>query len=274
MNAGRFFLRAYPRLVIWRHRLASGPHRLAAWPHRRLMVGVLVLGTCLGLQGCRRETRSDDDSPTVPPETDLPALELRDDTPKLLLTWVDEKGDFHVVQKIPDVPEAARGNVRVVVTDREAGTGQRVYVADLRKKSGGGTYPVRTLPRADWEEIGAGKRKARLEALAPSAVAARSASPSASATTQKPVAIVYGADWCKACRDAEKYLVMRGASVVHKNIEQSAAAQAEMKEKLRRAGLPITAQIPILDVAGEIQLGFNPPAVDRALSRNKSAQGM
>jgi glutaredoxin len=204
---------------------------------------------------------------------ELPRLELRDDTPNLLLTWVDDKGDFHVCQKVAEVPEAARTTVRVVVTDREAGTGQQVYVADLRNKNAASGYPVRTMARTEWEEIGASKRQARLEKLAPSAVAARAPAPSTSAAPGGPV-IVYGADWCKPCRDAERYLRQRGVEVVHKNIETSAAAQAEMKDKLRRAGLPTSAQIPVLDVGGEIQLGFNPSAVDRALARASGTRGM
>jgi glutaredoxin len=179
-----------------------------------------------------------------------------------------------VCQKIADVPEAARATVRVVVTDREAGTGAAVYVADLRSKGAAGAYPVRTMARTEWEEIGASKRQARLEKLAPSAVAARAPAPSTSAAPAGPAVIVYGADWCKACRDAERYLRQRGVEVVHKNIETSAAAQAEMKDKLRRAGLPQSAQIPVLDVGGEIQLGFNPSAVDRALSRARDTHGL
>ncbi len=226
---------------------------------------LILVASWLALPGCRKRERTGDATPTASQE--LPALELRDATPNLLLTWVDDKGDFHVCEKIGDVPEAARAVVRVVVTDREAGTGQVVYVADLRKPSATGTYPVRTMPRAEWEEIGAGKRQARLEKLSPSAVAARPAAPSASAASAGGPVVVYGAEWCKACRDAERYLRQRGVEVVHKDIEKSAAAQAEMKEKLRRAGLPVTAQIPVLDVAGEMQLGFSPAAIDRALSR-------
>jgi glutaredoxin len=226
---------------------------------------VMVLALATAAPGCRRRERTDDPPPAASAE--LPPLELRDDTPNLLLTWVDDKGDFHVCQKITDVPETARATVRVVVTDREAGTGQRVYVADLRNKSTAGGYAVRTMARAQWEEIGASKRQERLEKLAPSAVAARAPAPSASAAAGGAAVIVYGADWCKACRDAERYLRQRGVEVVHKNIETSAAAQAEMKDKLRRAGLPQSAQIPVLDVGGEIQLGFNPSAVDRALAR-------
>ncbi len=239
---------------------------------KRWTVGwVVILGLCAAAPGCRHRERTDDPAPIG--STELPLLELRDDTANLLLTWVDDKGDFHVCQKIADVPEAGRATVRVVVTDREAGTGQAVYVADLRNKGARGTYPVRTMPRTEWEEIGAGKRQARLEKLAPSALAARAPAPSASAAASSPV-IVYGADWCKACRDAERYLRQRGVEVVHKNIETSAAAQAEMKEKLKRAGLPGSAQIPVLDVGGEIQLGFNPSAVDRALSRARETHGL
>jgi len=240
---------------------------------KRWTVGcVVILGLLAAAPGCRRRERSDDPVPVG--STELPSLELRDDTPNLLLTWVDDKGDFHVCQKIADVPEAGRATVRVVVTDREAGTGPAVYVADLRTKNAAGAYPVRTMARTEWEEIGAGKRQARLEKLAPSAVAARAPAPSTSAAPGGPAVIVYGADWCKACRDAERYLRQRGVEVVHKNVETSAAAGAEMKEKLRRAGLPPSAQIPVLDVGGEIQLGFNPSAVDRALARARGTHGL
>jgi glutaredoxin len=233
---------------------------------------IVLIGLTMTAPGCRRRARTDEPAPAV--SANLPPLALRDDTPNLLLTWVDDKGDFHVCQKIAEVPEAARATVRVVVTDREAGTGQQVYVADLRNKSSGGSYPVRTMSRSDWEEVGAGKRQSRLEKLAPSALASRAPASSASAAPAGASVVVYGADWCKACRDAERYLRQRGVDVVHKNIEESPAAQAEMKEKLKRAGLPLTAQIPVLDVAGEIQLGFSPAAIDRALERARSTRGL
>ena len=119
---------------------------------------------------CKNEQNapsSEDPTGAKPTSQELPPLEVKDDTPKLLLTWIDEKGDFHVVQKVAEVPEAGRAAVRVVSTTREEGSGKLVYVADLSKKNPDGTYPVKVIPRSDWDEKGASRRKARLEALAP-----------------------------------------------------------------------------------------------------------
>src|SRR5688572_33072023 len=68
---------------------------------------------------CKRgetEPQADEASPETPKPLELPALELREDTKNLLLTWVDDQGDFHVVEKVSDVPANGRAQVRVVVT--------------------------------------------------------------------------------------------------------------------------------------------------------------
>jgi glutaredoxin len=207
---------------------------------------------------------------------------LKDDTQKLLLTWVDEKGDFHVVQKVADVPEAARTAVRVVLTDKEAGTGAVVYVADLRSKNSDGSYLVKTMARGQWDEVGAARRKQRLEALlAPPAASAGSEAPRPGATggeanpkarSATVIAVVYGADWCKPCHDAERYLRQKGVTVIKKDIEQSDGARAELQSKLQRAGLPASASIPIIDVMGRMIVGFSPGALDRALDAVRASQ--
>ena len=220
-------------------------------------------------------------SASAPAAATLPPLALRDETAKLLLTWVDDKGDFHVVQKIGEVPDAGRAQVRVVVVGQEAGTGTHVYVADLRSKRPDGTYAVSVMPRSSWEEIGAGRRKARLEALLPPPAA--SVPPSSSAE-QKPgkgrdgadnasvVAVIYGAEWCKPCHDAARYLRGRGVRVIEKDIEESDVARAELKQKLERAALPATASIPIIDVMGRVLVGFSPSALDKAVAAARAGQ--
>ncbi len=211
-----------------------------------------------------------DPTGTAPVAGQLPPLELRDDTASLLLTWVDDKGDFHVVQKLADVPQAARREVRVVVTTKVEGTGKLVYVADLTRKNPDGTYPVATRSRAQWDEIGAKKRAARLEALAPPPPSA-SAAPAPEGGTAGFEVIIYGADWCTPCHDAERYLKQRGVKVVYKDIEQSQVAAQEMKRKLDKKGLG-AASIPIIDVMGQILVGFDPRALDRAIDAARSAK--
>jgi glutaredoxin len=244
----------------------------------RILTLLAITLLLLSLGGCHRSEERDGDAPAADethPE-ELPPFNFREDTKNLLLTWVDEKGDFHVVQKVADVPEAARKNVRVVITDREAGTGKTVYVADLSQKRPDGAFAVKTMSRTAWDEVGAARRKARLEALAPTAPAASGAEAPGESKPGAPgevLAIVYGAEWCKACHDATRYLRQRGVKVVEKDIEESEAAHQEMRNKLKRAKLP-TASIPIIDVMGQLLVGFSPAALDRAVRAAQNAKSL
>jgi glutaredoxin len=244
----------------------------------------LVLLVGAGLAACHKQPAptATDDTGAAPQAADLPPLEIKDDSPNLLLTWIDDKGDFHVVEKPADVPKEGRENVRVVVTTSEDGTGRLVYVANLNEVTPSGSYRVKTMTRAAWDELGAGKRKARLEAMAPSAVPAPADSapspgdPGAAAGPQKMAssgvtAIIYGASWCKPCHDTARYLKQRGVTVVDKDIEENEVAAAEMRQKLARAGRS-GSSIPVIDIMGQIMVGFSPMALDQAIEAARTAK--
>ena len=247
-----------------------------------------LLALTLSATACKKPTTAKtDDTSTTPKAAELPPLEVKADSPNLLLTWIDDKGDFHVVQKPADVPTEGRATVRIVVTTREEGTGALVYVTNLDETTATGAYRLKTMPRTEWEELGASKRKARLEALAPSAMPGGSAAPgkasvdgkapgnppSAKAPATGVVVIIYGADWCKPCHDAERYLKQRGATVIKKNIDDNEVAAEEMQKKLARAGRS-GASIPVIDIMGQIQVGFSPAALEEALATARTAKGL
>ena len=245
-----------------------------------------LLVLCLGASvvACRKQAAPapSDDTGAAPQAAELPPIDIKDDTPNLLLTWIDDKGDFHVVQKPTDIPKEGRENVRVVITTREDGTGKQVYVANLNEVTPTGSYRVKTMTRAAWDELGASKRKARLEALAPSAVPSPSDSapstpqPNASGAPNKAMAsgitaIIYGASWCKPCHDTARYLKQRGVTVIDKDIEENEVAAAEMRQKLARAGRS-GSSIPVIDLMGQIMVGFSPMAIDQAIEAARSAK--
>jgi glutaredoxin len=249
---------------------------------------VLLLAVAVGASACKKPTTDkSNDTSTTPKASELPPLEVKADSPNLLLTWIDDKGDFHVVQRPADVPNEGRGKVRIVVTNREEGTGALVYVTNLDETTATGAYRLKTMPRPEWEELGASKRKARMEALAPSALPSGSAGPGSAGPDGKPpsgnaaakapangiVVIIYGADWCKPCHDAERYLKQRGATVIKKNIDDNEVAAEEMHKKLARAGRS-GASIPVIDIMGQIQVGFSPAALEEALATARNAKGL
>lgn len=245
----------------------------------KALAALLAAASLLGAGACSHK----DDDGTSPRAVDekLPALTLRDDTPNLMLTWIDEKGDPHVELHPADVPAAGRDLVRVVVTDREEGTRDLFYVVDLTKKRDDGSYPAQTMSRRAWEDRIA-KRRAELLAQnappPPPLPGAGTAAPRAfgqappGAATPPPAgltAIIYGASWCGPCHEAEAYLKSRGVGVIMKDVDESPAAQSEMREKLAKAGRH-GGSIPVIDLRGQIIVGFSRDSLDRALAKAQS----
>jgi glutaredoxin len=218
------------------------------------------------LPACSEE-RDDGTKPTG--EASLPSIELKDDTPNLLLTWVDDRGRTHTGTKPSEIPEEGKEKVRVIT--EEAGHGSLFYVADLRAKGPDGTYPVRTMKRSEWEAMIAKRRHAYQAKHAPppppgpapgeAPADPHHATPPAGALT----AVIYGASWCGPCHAAAKYLKKRGVKVVEHDIEEQPRYAKEMHRKLRSVGMS-GGSIPVIDVGGVILRGYNPRALDRAIA--------
>jgi len=234
--------------------------RLVAW----------VLAVCLvaaAAPACKRSqaaSKTEDPAPFV----------VRADTQGLLLTWIDDKGDFHVETSVADVPLMGRDAVRVVDPDKDDGThADRVFVVDLRTAGADGTFPVRVMTRADFEALAVARREKTGPTLASAGPPPASAVPPTDDTptgSAKPpgraLVVIYGASWCGACHDAEKYLRSKGVPYVEKDIEKDPVAAREMQDKLAKSGLR-SGSIPVIDVRGKVMVGFNPQEIDGALGQ-------
>jgi glutaredoxin len=244
--------------------------------HRRLAGSWVILALAVfaaGL-GCKRHPADELaalESQQSQQETtkSLPPLALTDDTPDLLLTWLDSRGDAHLVNKPADVAPEGRDHVRVVVTTKEDGQKALFYVANLTSKNADGTYPVAIMPRGEWDSIISQRRQAFAAPQAPADpnAADPSAGAKGGAAQARPVSftvIVYGAAWCGACHEAVAYLKRRKVPVIEKDIEADPAAQSEMQAKLARAGVH-GGSIPVIDVKGKILIGFEPNSLEAAV---------
>jgi glutaredoxin len=233
-------------------------------------LALVILGLSLAVAACKRPPGDEFSEPAEPPTKTLPELRLEEDTADLLLTWVDARGDAHIVSKPADVPTEGRDHVRVVVTTRDDGTRDLFYVSNLTVKSQDGTYPVTTMTRVEWEKIITQRR----QAFAPPSTPAENAESDDPARAKDPsgktpppssfTVIVYGASWCEACHQAVAYLKKRKVPVVEKDIEQDPAAESEMRTKMARAGVH-GGSIPVIDVKGKILVGFEPRALEAAV---------
>jgi glutaredoxin len=225
------------------------------------------------LVGCSRK-KDDGTAPTVA-QGNLPALTIRDDTPDLMLTWVDDKGETHVEIHPAEVPAEGKALVRVVVADREDGTKDLFYVADLTRKDAGGGYPTQTMSRRAWEAEIEKRRAAYIAKVSPPPpTPSGQGSPDSPPGAANPppssglTATIYGASWCGPCHQAERYLKSKGVRVVMKDVEKTPGAAAEMRERLERSGQRGGA-IPVIELRGQILVGFSEGAIDRALAKAK-----
>lgn len=240
---------------------------------RGLMAVVLALG--LAAPACRRKKQDDGTAPQT--AGSLPELVLRDDAQNVMLTWVDPRGDTHVELHPTDVPAEGRALVRVVVADREDGTHNLFYVVDLDKKRADGGYLAKTMRRSEWEALLEKRREGRLgppagPAAPPPGNASAAPAPAAGKYAGLTV-VIYGAAWCRPCHEAQAYLKSKGVTVVMKDVDTDPSAQAELQRKLDKAGIG-GGSIPVIDVRGQLLVGYSPSAIEQALAKASSGTAM
>lgn len=83
--------------------------------------------------------------------------------------------------------------------------------------------------------------------------------------TNSNAVTIYTTTFCAFCATEKQWLDKLGVKYVAKNIEEDDAAKDELLEKLggNFQGVPVT------DIAGEMILGFNRPALQSALEKNQ-----
>ena len=77
--------------------------------------------------------------------------------------------------------------------------------------------------------------------------------------------IVYSASWCAFCHAAMEYLDKLGVKYTKKDVEQDPEAGAEAVSKSQQRG------IPVIDIDGDIIVGFDRPKIDASLKAHKLA---
>ncbi|NFL74092.1 glutaredoxin family protein [Clostridium sporogenes] len=71
---------------------------------------------------------------------------------------------------------------------------------------------------------------------------------------------VYRTEGCPWCTKAKTYLKTKGIDFQELNIEKDDKARDEMVQKSNQRG------VPVLDINGSIIIGFNKPAIDKAIN--------
>ena len=171
----------------------------------------------------------------------------------MIFSFAGERGAFKDTNKIAEVPEDARGLVRVTLLAGPEPPPGRVWVANLRTPEAEGGWKLTTVERALFEELALGQgRASAVDKLAelPPGLEAPPVAPAGADV------IVYKTDWCGVCKQLTAYLDRKGVKYVARDIEKDPAAASELREKSAKKGLK-TGSVPVIDVRGELMVGFD-----------------
>lgn len=75
--------------------------------------------------------------------------------------------------------------------------------------------------------------------------------------------IIYSATWCGFCHAAKQYFDKLGVQYEDRDIESNQAYATESVDKSGQMG------IPVIDIDGEIIVGFDRPKIDAVLQSKK-----
>lgn len=75
-----------------------------------------------------------------------------------------------------------------------------------------------------------------------------------------PQVTIYSADWCAFCHAAKDYLDKKGVAYTEKDVESDPKIAEEAMKVSGQTG------IPVLNIDGQIIIGFDRPRIDAALA--------
>lgn len=202
----------------------------------------------------------------------LAKLKIDENTPKVLFTYLDDKGEYVTVEKSADVPDPYRNDVVVVnlALSPEARKAQtKVAVADLNRKNTDGSFVLRLEDRATFENELKLKRQWGLSALAKAPKAVDPAKlPKLSPNKDKVV--LYDTSWCGYCKKLKTWLTEHQIPFTERDVEKDDGAQEELLARCQAANTACNG-VPVLDFKGVIIPGYNPAMIEKLLSSPQAA---
>ncbi len=214
----------------------------------------VVIVLVASLVACRKEAASSVDAGarTGPEPAQVVVTKARAD---LVFTYLDPAGQFHDATAIEEIPEASRAQVLVRDLSKspdELHSSDYLYVADLREAGPDGRYTCGAVSRFGFEKRGAKE-------------AAREVAKGAAERGEK-IVTVYSTTWCGVCRKAKTWLKSSGVPYVERDVENDAGASDELAGKAAAAGVRPSG-VPVIDVAGELMMGFDAAGLERLLKK-------
>jgi len=174
-----------------------------------------------------------------------------------------------VSEELQLVPDKSADKAEAEEWRQEIDAARRAKLFAVTELEGGSqSYQVKNTARASNTSVGFPPPPDRIDVNAisrrVSGSSSTSSKPSAGststvATSRSGPVIIYTTSWCGGCKQAKEYMRSKGISFIETNVASSAAARAEKDSKAPGSG------VPVLDVKGQILVGFDAAALDGML---------
>lgn len=224
------------------------------------LTSVLLAFALVGACGPEKPPAPESEADAPPSASNRPESGVKATLPaapeKVVLTYAGARGIFADVAAPDAVPDEARGMVRVTLLEGPAPPVGTVWVANLRTPESNGSWPLSTVARDLFEELAVGQGLSS-EVEIPAGIEPPEAKPAEGV-------IVYKTEWCGVCTKLLAYLDRKGVEYVAKDIEKDPAAAGELQAKAREKGIK-TGSVPVIDVGGELMVGFDRARLERLL---------
>ena len=162
----------------------------------------------------------------------------------LLFRYRDEDA-YRTATSVEEIPQASRGQVQVIDLSKTPAARGNAQWVQLFNLSSEGAYRGRLVRRADLERAMKSAHEAKPKAAR---------------------IVMYSTAWCGVCKKAAKFMTKNGIAFVEKDIEKDKGARREMQKKATAAGVR-TGGVPVFDLGGTIQPGFDPATILRAAGK-------
>lgn len=215
------------------------------------LLAVFVFGLVVGCS--KQQPQPAKPAPSAAAAAEPPQIRVTADRTDLVFTWLSPTGSFHDTSKLEEIPEESRAQVLVRDLSKspdELRADEFLYVADLREPDASGRFPCGVVSRRGFEKKGV------REAVATAAQGA--------IERGEKLVVVYTTSWCGVCKRTKAFLTSQGVPFVERDVERDEGAEEELAAKAAARGLRPQG-VPVVDVAGELMMGFDQEALTALL---------
>ena len=223
--------------------------------HWQLLFGILMI-TMMAV-GCSTQEVSQKNAAPSPSKNAAPhAPKVKEGASQLMFSWF-EGNDAKTTMDMAKVPDNVKKEVRVqdLAIPPDKRDPSWIFLADLTQKQNDGSYKVRVVQRDKYEEKRHPVQKVSLA----------EAGGGAAAVTGENSVIMYATPHCPHCKRARRWLLAQKIPYREVNLEEDAAAAAELAQKGQAQGVP-TSGVPMFEINGRLIPGFDPAAIQKALT--------